>query len=334
MSAHLRPVARFVAALASVLLAAGCTSAHPVATEDPGVATVKQSAPPVSGDGPPVPAHGAYVGAYVQPSLYTQPGYEDAVRSFERRAGRRLDIVHTFHPWGSDFPTSSDVDFTHDGAYLLLSWAGTDTRAIVNGNYDELIAQRARGIAQLGVPVFLEWRWEMDRPNLASQVWSGQDYVAAWLHIRRIFANQGVPNVSWVWCPTSNAFATGDAEQYYPGDDQVDWVCTDAYPGSTSTSLADLLRPAVALADAHHKPLMVGEFGKRDDGSQAGWLAAGFDWAAGQPAIKALVYFDANFTDKSGFTSPLAVDTPRSWSVVQQALAQGHFNPRGLRTSK
>ena len=54
-------------------------------------------------------------------------------------------------------------------------------------------------------------------------------YVAAWDHIRAIFTAVGATNVSWVWCPTGIGFEDGRAKPYYPGDNEVDWVCADVY---------------------------------------------------------------------------------------------------------
>ena len=80
-----------------------------------------------------------------------------------------------------------------------------------------MIRKHADDIRAMGRPIMLEWRWEMDRPNLRAEVWSGADYVAAWKHIRQIFAEEGVTNASWVWCPTSDGFANGTGAGLLPG---------------------------------------------------------------------------------------------------------------------
>ena len=45
---------------------------------------------------------------------------------------------------------------------------------------------------------------------------------------------EGATNVGWVWCPLATGFTDGRAQKYYPGDDQVDWLCADVYPGTRS----------------------------------------------------------------------------------------------------
>ena len=72
---------------------------------------------------------------------------------------------------------------------------------------------------------------------------SGRDFVAAWDHIRAIFAAVGVKNAAWVWCPTANGFnPDGRAAAFYPGDNKVDWICADAYPSHRSVSTSPLPR--------------------------------------------------------------------------------------------
>lgn len=248
-------------------------------------------------DAPTPPARGAYFGAYSQPAAYTQPGRIAAVDNLQQQLGRKLSIVHVYRQWQAPFPTASDLAILHQGGNLLFSWAGADTRSIASGAYDSVIRQRAREIKATGKPIFLEWRWEMTRPNLSYQVHSGADYVAAWDHIRMIFAQEHVKNVAWVWCPSSWAFANGSAQAYYPGDNEVDWVCADAYPRGGYQSFADAVRPLLDWASHHSKPVMIGEFGvPRSYGPQqrAQWLRAAGQTVRRDPQVKALVYFDGD----------------------------------------
>jgi hypothetical protein len=245
---------------------------------------------------PAVPAAGAYFGAWAAPTIYTQPGRVQAVDALQQQIGRRLDIVHIYLQQQATFPTSSDLAFVRQGSMLLVSWALNDSRGIAAGQYDATIRQRAREIRAIGKPVFLEWRWEMDRPNLRSQVGSPAEYIAAWKHIRRIFAQQHADNVAWVWCPSAHGFTGGYAPAYYPGNAQVDWVCADAYPGGGSLRpFADVVQPFLAWAAHHPKPIMIGEYGvpmRFSAPQRAQWLHAAAQTIQSHPEIKALVYFN------------------------------------------
>jgi hypothetical protein len=280
-------------------------------------------------EAPTSPAQGAYLGAEVGPQVFTQVNEINAVDALQRQIGRKLSIVHTYLKWQAAFPTSSDVAFLNQGSILLISWAGTDTKQIISGAADGWIRTRARQIKALGKPVFLEWRWEMDRPNLRSQMHSGADFVAAWDHIRAIFASVGVHNAAWVWCPTAAGFADGQAAAFYPGDQEVDWVCADAYPQYTAyQSFASTVDPFLSWASHYGKPVMIGEFGVPEpygDQQRAQWLRAAEQRVLADPQIKALVYFDASPTGRGSFSLGDAAALSAFRSIAQQP----YFNPAG-----
>ncbi len=277
-----------------VLVLPGTSGNHPA----PRPASTVSSAPSA---GPATPAAGVYFGAWVSPTLYAPTAYTQrarilAVDALQQQIGRRLDIVHIYLTQDGQFPTSSDLAFVHQGSTLLVSWAMNDSSAIAAGQYDGLVEQRAEEIKKIGKPVFLEWRWEMDRPNLQAQVGSPADYIAAWKHIRNIFADQHVTNVAWVWCPTAKGFADGTAGAYYPGDSEVDWICADVYPpAGPLSSFADVAGPFLHWAAQHPKPVMIGEYGVSQNyppQERVQWLRAVARTVAADQQIKALVYFD------------------------------------------
>src|SRR5258708_1998544 len=127
-------------------------------------------------------------------------------------------------------PPRRDLHLPPKGGRLLRRWGGAHPRAIVSGAYESWIRQRARAIKATGKRVFLEWLWEMARPNLRAKVHSPADFIAAWKHIRAIFDSEHVSNVAWVWCPTASGFASGDAAPFYPATSQVDWISPNVSP--------------------------------------------------------------------------------------------------------
>jgi hypothetical protein len=325
MIARLRPL---IAGLTGVILTSVILVAAMVIDPRPPVPTIVNPA-----EGPVPPAQGAYLGAWVGPPVLTQASEIAAVDSLQREIGRRLSIVHTYLKWTAPFPTASDLAFLKQGSTLLISWAGTATRQIISGVDDGWIRTRARQIMALGKPVFLEWRWEMDRPNLRSQVRSAADFVAAWDHIRAIFAAVGVHNAAWVWCPTANGFTDGQAPAFYPGDAEVDWICADAYPPyGTYASFASMVDPFLSWAAQRHKPVMIGEFGVPESYAaqqRAQWLRAAQQVVLGDGQIKAVVYFDdsaisaqPSYRYAIGGSGPLL-------SAFRAIAVQRYFNPAG-----
>ena len=300
----------------------------------PTPATTPPPSQTLPGAGPRPPTQGAYLGAYVRPTNtgFTPQGRIDAVTAFEKATGRQLDIVQTYHPWNDEFPDATDRWVIDSNRMLLLSWAGTDTRVIQSGRYDGLIRQRARAVKALGKPIFLRWRWEMDRPNLQASIWTAQDFIAAWRRIRAIFAEERVTNVSWIWCPTAAGFADGNrAAAYYPGDQDVDWICADAYPGPDWKDFGTATGPFLQWAKGRpDKPVMIGEWGAASQfpGGQTAWLQQAGETARANPSVKALVYFDADLPAE-GPQAQLALKGD-GVSRFGDLLAEPYFNTRRL----
>ncbi|MGH9298298.1 MAG: glycoside hydrolase family 26 protein [Acidimicrobiales bacterium] len=275
--------------------------------------------------GPAPPTTGAWLGAYVQPTSYGEAGDIKAFVGLEHAVHHRLAVVHEYYRWRAPFPDSVARWAVSSGHVLLLSWAATDTSAIVSGRYDSLIEHRATSLRALGAPVLLEWRWEMDRTSLRSEIHSPAMFVAAWRHIHDIFQREGARNVGWVWCPTAAGFDLGRAAAYYPGDRYVDWLCVDAYPGPSYESLPNILAPFLSWAEHHQKPVMVGEFAARQDssGQQADWLSGLAVAARRMPSVKAYVYFDAT-SGSSAHRADLALDRA-SLSALARLAADRYF---------
>lgn len=325
-------IIRAVAALLSIVtLAAGCQS-HP-----PPLPVLDHTPTPVATrtglDGGPVapPPAGAYLGAWVKPRVVSQPERISAVDRFESQLGRQLDIVNTYRPFTEEFFTHSDLHFMQQGATLMLSWASGDTRATALGRYDELIRERAQRVAELKRPIMIRFRWEMDRPNLRASMWSGADYIAAWKHVRALFAEEGATNVSWVWCPTADGFAGGYAPEFYPGDDQVDWLCVDVYASNQLVALDTLLDPFLRWAAAHPRPIIIGEYGVSraySPAERAAWLTNAGTVFRVNPQIKAVSLFESDPDPKDQAQQFAISDTPPALRAFRTMAADPYFNPR------
>jgi hypothetical protein len=277
-----------------------------------------------------VPAAGAYLGAYVQPIAHTWQAQVRAVRLFQRQIGRPLELIHVYHPWNDPFPSQADQAFVDAGKVLLLTWGGTpDTREIIAGHYDQMITARAEAIKGLGRPILMEFRHEMDRPNLQWAMRGPAAYIRAWDHIRAVFRRAGATNVRWVWCPTGYGFQVGRAQAFYPGNAEVDWVCADVYSYSPAQSLGQAAAAFVAWASHTRKPVIIGEFAVNGPASAwAAWLTAAGAFARKHPRIKAIAYFDANGDDSNGipFTYWLG-DQSRALRAFARLAATPYFQP-------
>jgi hypothetical protein len=279
---------------------------------------------------PAIPVRGAYVGASVQPQTFSEEGREQAVQQLQTDLGRPLDLIHVYQTWDASFPENTDRFALGQGSYLMLSWALTDTQVIASGQDDSVIRAEAAAIRDTNAPILLEPRWEMDRPNLRRVVHSAADFVAAWHHIYQIFSEAGVHNAAWVWCPTATGFADGRAAAYYPGDDQVDWLCTDAYPGPQQLPLSTLIGPFLTWAAHHDKPAMVGEFGISravPPSQRAAWLQEAAATFRANPQLLAMVYWDSGVDAAESSNFSLAGDTS-AMASFRSVVRRPYFDPR------
>jgi hypothetical protein len=183
-----------------------------------------------------------------------------------------------------------------------------------------MIRTRARALRDLGKPVILQWRWEMNRPNLSSEIHSPEDYVAAWRHLHQLFDQEGATNVAWAWCPLSDAAADLNYSAYYPGDSWVDYIGANGYARTPSESFADVFRSFLTWARGSGKPILIGEFARPTDmGSPASlisWLQGARRTILDHPQIKVVAYFDSARGSSGTYDLadvPGALDALRAW---------------------
>ncbi|GAA1601781.1 glycosyl hydrolase [Actinoplanes couchii] len=276
------------------------------------------------------PARGAYFGAWIKPEQLTHVGRIAAVGTLEQSMGRQLDFLNTYRRFEQMMGTSSDQAFLDDNASLMISWATGDNRSILAGEHDDLIRKQAVAVRKIGKPVMLRMRWEMDRPNLRATMWSGEDYIAAWRYVRKIFREEKTENVSWVWCPTAEGFVRGDAPAFYPGDDQVDWTCVDVYAGFEFRPIGQLMGPFLEWAAQRPKPIVIGEFGvAKAWGSEAraAWMKDAIRTFKANRQIKAVAYFESDPEGNGPNQQFQLTGDKRAFRALLRLAKDPYFNP-------
>jgi hypothetical protein len=318
---------------------------QPEPAPEPGSEPGSQPGPVVETEARPgllVPREGAYFGAWVQPQEYTRESSMAAFTDREEQMGRTFDIGHTFYQWGRDFSGWRDPWHRDSGRIPLASWGGGDTREIARGDHDAYVRGWARAVREFGAPLFLRWFWEMDVPLDEYRTHSPEDFVAAWAHIRQIFREEGADNALFVWCPTAWGFASGRAPAWYPGDDDVDWVCANGFnwapdrPGATWTEFGDIFRAFHQFGAERNKPMMVGAWAalERDAGEKAQWLRNAHATLRDElTGIRAVVYFDTHRQDRSRAYDWRVDTSPESLQAYIDMARDPYFNPRTYTTS-
>ena len=261
--------------------------------------------------------------------MFTQANEVLAVERLQGQLGRKLAIVHTYLKWQAPFPTSSALTFLDQGSMLLISWAGTDTRQIVSGADDAWIRTPPpdQGARQAGVPgVAVEWTGRTSVPGAFRGRVRGRlgSYPGGIRRGRGAQCRLGV-------VPTANGFSDGQAAAFYPGDNEVDWICADAYPAYGSTaSFGSTVTAFLGWAAHYDKPVMIGEFGVPESdgtGQRARWLRAAQQVVLADRQIKALLYFDANPAGQEPQGSYSLAGDAAALSAFRAIAAQPYFNP-------
>jgi hypothetical protein len=262
--------------------------------------------------GPLVPPPGSiYLGAFVNP-LHTRQTAPQTT-AFEQSIGRPLAFDLHFYGWKQSFPTGLEQEDVKHGRLPVIAWNCSELgdERVAHGDDDALIGSRAEQVKHFGAPVMIRWFWEMNLNDLndppRTQCWDPKSdlpggyfapmhYIAAWQHIRAVFAAHGVTNAIWLW---SVANAHGGPAQYYPGDAYVDWIGMDDYD-TNDVSLASMLYiPSNAMSQFQNKPVMLVETGAHANDQQTFLSAASSTLSSQYPWIRAVGYLDAEGTQQT-----------------------------------
>ncbi|GAA0636825.1 hypothetical protein GCM10009535_11430 [Streptomyces thermocarboxydovorans] len=298
------------------------------------------------------PPCGAWFGAFVP---HERADLEEKVAAYEKRVGRKLDIVYTYHdmslPRGSrregQLLTPEEQRVGED-RMLLLSWESKwwggsrkqqpTWKQIADGELDaSVIDVQARRIKEYGdrtgKKVFLSFDLEMDTrtPDNGTPA----EYVEAYRHIHDRFRELGVDNVVWTWIITGYLGHAELFQQMYPGDAYVDWIGYNQYNyyrchntgwqsfARTQTATHAWIRENIS----DRKPLMLSEFGTANDTSrperQAEWYAEVPGVLKRLDGVKAALQW--NYRDP-GPHCDLALANDEAWDSLRKAAADPYLN--------
>lgn len=158
-------------------------------------------------------------------------------------ATKGLDGVFTTDDWG-DTPLNmsmqiADSSFQHMALAIGLEFLNYEGQTkmerpvvrhdslLVNGTYDSLLVVFGEWLKSLGKrPVFLRIGYEFGGP------WNGYDpelYKAVFRKMKDMYDTMGVTNVAYVWQDHGYDMTLEEFEQWYPGDEYVDWCGTSFF---------------------------------------------------------------------------------------------------------
>jgi mannan endo-1,4-beta-mannosidase len=284
----------------------------------------------------------------------------------EERVGRKANIVGYFQDWTDPFRADAIQASWQRHQIPLLTWEpapstgrnqGDDPAyslpAIIGGAHDDYIRSYARGIHALGMPVVLRLAHEMngdwypwsevgwrdlnhdDKATIDERVsinGNGRgDYRRMWRHVHDIFEQEGANDYTvWLWAPNrvdNLTAAQPDVEEFYPGDDVVDWIGMSGYlrpsdhtPTFNSTYAATLAQ----LRSTAAKPIMLAEIGATElNGTKVAWTNSLFDGLAGNGDIIGFCWFSLTVSAMQGDGVQTNDWRINSTSAAADAVAHG-----------
>src|SRR5664280_1195181 len=266
---------------------------------------------------------------------------------FARTTGAQIGIYEWYQAWegAPPFDAARASSAVGRSALPMLTWepwapGGGSAQPryalarIADGSYDPYISDFAGQVRAWGGVIALRFAHEL---NGNWYPWgsgvngnTAEEAVAAWNHVRAVFAAQRTSNVLWVWCVNVQGAGAAALKSLYPGDGAVDWVALDGYNGGTALPWGGWLTPTQifgstlrAVRQLTRHPVVISEVASAEQGGdKAAWIQALFTLAR-KARVRAVIWFEYNKeTDWRLLSNSHAADAFR-----QQVTARGRLGP-------
>ncbi|MDX6609633.1 MAG: hypothetical protein QOF85_1558 [Solirubrobacterales bacterium] len=240
-------------------------------------------------------------------------GSASTLDEYASMVGRKPDIFLVFRNMDGPLLYSSEItNLRARGETPMVTlepYLGSGVASlsdIATGKYDAYFRKEADAVRALGMTVMIRFAHEM---NLLSSDWgpnkagnTGSAYADAWRHIVTVFREEGANNVKWVWAPNVD-YGGRPFNQFYPGDEWVDYVGLDGYNwgssgGESFASFSKIFASSyTTITQLSTKPLIVSETAASEaGGNKAAWIEETFLRTIPQtmPRISAVIWFSEN----------------------------------------
>ena len=217
-----------------------------------------------------------------------------------------LDGIKKIANWGAGYTCAqyyiNNPKFKNTMLSIGLSMVNHD-KNVAKGKHDSLIKELGLWIKSIQRPVFLRIGYEFDGWDWNS--YKKKHYINAFKRIHTIFKKLEVTNVAFVWQSKGTGSNQKILEDWYPGDDYVDW-CGYSYfnnPDDEMLTFARKHKKPVFIAEAC--PVLKDDFGnfyadlgnpKKDKQIWKHWFVSFFETIANnKDVIKAFSYINVEW---------------------------------------
>ncbi len=276
-------------------------------------------------------------------------GSASTLDNYATMVGRKPSIFLVFRNMGGPMLYSSEIaNLRNRGETPMvtlepyISGGVASFADIAAGKYDGYFKKEADAIRGLGMTVMVRFAHEM---NLLSSDWAAgklgntaAGYAEAWRHIVTVFRTEGANNVKWVWAPNVD-YGGRPFNQFYPGDEWVDYTALDGYNwgtssgGSWQTFSKIFLSSYATITQLSSKPVIITETAASETGgNKAAWIEETYFETIPQkmPRVAGVIWFNDNKErDWRVESSQSSLDAYRK--VVASSLYGGTQPPRAAK---
>ncbi|QXM05316.1 glycoside hydrolase family 26 protein [Crassaminicella indica] len=231
---------------------------------------------------------------------YTAPKSFWYLNALEDKIDYTFQFLVRYQSLDVPFPMEEMVNAYKNNRYVELTLQtmhmGQDnssiTYDILDGKYDDYFQRYAKKIKEFNHPILFRLNNEMNGDwCVYSSYYSSKDtnlYKEVWRYVYKIFEENGVDNVLWVWNPNDVSFPNfkwNHYLNYYPGDQYVDIIGLTGYNTGTyyqgeKWREFDEIYPQLysEYISIFEQPFMITEFGSNEiGGDKVKWINDMFD---------------------------------------------------------
>lgn len=277
----------------------------------------------------------------------------EALNSFDVAINRQADIFLWYQHINQSLDTDIAWAVAAQGRTLQLSWEPIPNpkpvpfdptvyqlKKFTRGDFDDDIRRWAQELRDYGNPVLFRPFCEMNGNwTYWSESTNGNspgDFIPAWRHVHDIFVQEGATNVQFVWSPNRDGSVT-DAintfNNYYPGDDYLDYIGFSGYNWGTMYTSPPCAwdstwqSPVQVFGDSYdvmtarsNKPIIIAEMASPElGGDKAAWITEFFNLLPTRfPRIVGITWFNLVHREEC-----LVTDT--DWRVQSSPASQAAF---------
>lgn len=235
--------------------------------------------------------------------------------SFESLVGEEMDLRAIFISWKDEgeFPAHLAETVRDRGQTLVIFWESDDYAmhtpeqpaygydAILRGDFDEYIRRFSAAAKVHSGPVILIPFHEM---NGNWSAWSGtrndnspEKHKQAFRHLKNLFRESS--NVRFGWAVNNDSVpdtAENQFENYYPGDEHVDYVGIDGFNfGSPWQAWSEVFASGLRRLAVFGKPIYIFSMSSAEGSAKAEWIRIGLGTELrNYPNVAGWIWFNEN----------------------------------------